>query len=98
MSFTKDELIAIVQTAVTSAFETRRAITDEQHFADHEWARCKREAELVETERQARREKYMTHIRFVALGAVTITGIALAGKGLAYIGELVYEAWKAGLH
>lgn len=89
MPLSKEDLQEIISSTVRTVLQEGRLVSEEQHHKDHEWAKVKREAE-------AGREKLYSHIKLVVVGAVTLSGVALLGKSLAWVGHLVLEAWRHG--
>lgn len=79
---------AIVR-AVTKALHGNRTIPEDEHTAHHLWAAAKIEKEQATA-------KIVTHMKFIAIGVITVTGIGLVGKSLLWIGELVWAHFTNG--
>jgi len=91
MQLSKEDLQEIVASTMKAVLTEGRLVSDEQHTADHEWT-------LAQRKKAEQREKYFKHVQMVAIGAITISGIGAIASLMAWIGHMVYEAYKAGIH
>lgn len=91
MEIDREELRELITSTMKTVLVESRAITEEQHIEDHAWTKARRAA-------ADKREKYINHCKTVALGVITVSGLALLAKAMAWVGKLVVDAWNSGIY